>query len=150
AADSMPPGYYLLESLTSKLIPNQQIAFRLPSILATAFTICCLFVWMKRRYGSEVAFVGALLPLLTVLDSTYAVEARSYALVVAFLSFGLVCYDRVPALGWTVLLAMSLVLAEASHYYAIFAMIPFVAAELVDSLKRKQIRWPAWGAFACG
>src|SRR5215475_16094907 len=39
AADSMPPGYYRLESLMSKLIPNQQIAFRLPSILAAAFTI---------------------------------------------------------------------------------------------------------------
>jgi len=150
AADSQAPAFYLLESWMAKLVPNQQIAYRLPSIVAGGITLACLFVWMKRRYSPPVVLVSILIPLLTVFDSTYTVEARAYALVMACLAFALICYDRLPAIGWVVGLAISLAVAESLYYYAIIAMLPFVAAEALYVWKKRTVRWAVWGALACG
>lgn len=150
AADAHPPAFYLLESFLDKLIPNQQIAFRIPAILGLGITLWCLFIWLRRRYETGIVFAAVLTPLLTVFYSTYAVEARPYALVTACLAVALVCYDRVPVAGWTVGLALSLAAAEAFHYYALMAMAPFFAAEFLYACKGKIVRWRVWAAIACG
>jgi hypothetical protein len=150
AADSQAPGFYLLESWVAKIIPNQQIAFRLPSILAVGATLGCVYVWMKRRYSPTVSLISILVLLLTVLNSTYAVEARAYALVVACLAIALLFYDRAPSPVSCLGLATSLALAECFHYYAIPAMLPFAAAEAAYVWKRRVVRWQVWCALACG
>src|SRR5215470_5593665 len=81
AADAQPPAFYLLESFLGKLISNQQIAFRIQAILSLGATLWFLFVWLRRRYESGIVFAAVLTPLLTLFYSTYAVEARPYALV---------------------------------------------------------------------
>src|SRR5262249_22070798 len=129
AADSMPPAFYLLESVLGKLIPNQHIAFRAPSIIGAGVSLWSLFLWLKPRFGPVIAFSSALIPVMTVFDSTYAVEARSYSLVVACIAVALICYDRIQSAGWAAAFAVSLFLAESFHYYAIFALAPFLAAE---------------------
>lgn len=150
AADSMPPSFYVLESFMGTLIPNQQIAFRILSILAVGATVWFLFVWMRRRFPAERAFVAALIPFLTVFDSYYSVEARSYALTAACLAFAILSYDRVPTVRWTISLALALLLAECMHYYALIAMAPFFAAEALYTFKQNKVRWQVWAAFACG
>ena len=149
-ADSQPPAFYLLESFASRLLANQQIALRLPSILASGITLWCLFIWLRRRYEASIAFAAVIVPLLTVFYSVYALEARPYALVLACLGLALVCYDRVPAAGWTAGLALCLISAESFHYYALITMAPFVAAESVYVWKKRIVRWWVWVALVSG
>jgi len=149
AADSNPPVFYLIERLSASLIKNEHIAFRLPSIAGFAIVLWCVFLVAKRRSNGTVGLVCTTAILMTTLYEPYATEARPYSLVAACIAFGLVCYQRAPATRWMLLLGISLALAEALHYYAIFSIAPFCAAEGAILLKTKQFRWKVWLALAC-
>jgi Dolichyl-phosphate-mannose-protein mannosyltransferase len=148
--DSAPPLFYLVERVALGLSSNQQIALRLPSILAFPCILICLFVYAKKRNGELLACVCALLFLATSVFHTYLAEARPYSMVIACIAFALVCYQRMPGRGWTVLFGLALLLAESLHYYALFAMIPFWIAEGVALVQTKKFRWPTWVALICG
>ena len=81
--------------------------------------------------GSAIALVSAAVPLTTVLFDRFAAEARGYSMVVACIACAIVCYQRVPARRWTILLGLSLIFAESFHYFAVFAFLPFLLAEAV-------------------
>ncbi len=150
AEDSATPLFLLVEHFFSRLIPNQEIAYRVPAILGFACVLWCLFVFIRRRSGATVAFLCALLPMLTPLYKPYAIEARGYSLVVACISIALVCYQRAPRWPWVLLMAICLMAAEAFHYYAFFCFFPFGLAELVWSVREKKVRWPVWFALVAG
>ena len=149
-ADGQPPGYYVIERIASHLVANEQISFRIPSIFAFTFTTICLFVFIKRRSSAVNALLFASIPLFSILFDTYAMEARPYALVMACISFALVCYQRVPDIRWTVLLGLSLILAQAFHYFAVIMFVPFFAAEAVFFLRTRRLRLGVWLALFCG
>jgi hypothetical protein len=148
--DGQPPGFYVVERASAAVIRNRHIAMRMPSILAFACTLVCVFFYMRRRGGEAIAFLCALLLLTTILYERYATEARPYALVVACFAFALLCYQRVPAFWWTVLLGISLALAQSFHHYSIFAMAPFGLAEAVMFFRARKFRWGVWLALAIG
>jgi hypothetical protein len=148
--DGQPPGYYVIERVATHLSGNEQISFRIPSILAFSFTIVCLFLFIKRRSGAVNALLFASIPLFSILFDTYAMEARPYALVMACISFALICYQHVPNVRWTILLGVSLALAQALHYFAVIIFVPFFAAEAVFYLKTRRLRLGVWIALACG
>lgn len=150
AVDGQPPGYYFLERLASVFVANEQVSFRIPSILGLSAVILCLFLFVKLRSNSLTAFICAALPLFTVLFDPYAVEARPYSVVVACIAFALVCYQRAPAVPWMILMGVSFALAQAFHYYAIVSFFPFIASEFVLSVRRRKLRWSVWLAFSCG
>jgi 4-amino-4-deoxy-L-arabinose transferase-like glycosyltransferase len=125
AMDGQPPGFYAVERVVSALIQNKEIALRLPAILAFPCTLVCVFVFVKKRSGELIAFLCAFLLLATILFQRYAVEARPYSILVACIAFALVCYQRLPSLFWTAMLGIRLALAQALHYYAVFAIVPF-------------------------
>jgi hypothetical protein len=149
-ADGQPLAYYLVERISGRWIPNQNVAFRIPSIIGFCVAVWCLFVWMKRRYGVLIAAVAGLIPFITTLYDPYSVEARPYTLLVAGIAAALVCYQRVPDPRWTVGMGVCLVLAQSFHHYAILAMTPIVAAEAVFFLKTRWLRKGVWLALACG
>lgn len=148
--DGQPPAYYVVEWIASHLSRNDQISFRIPSIIAFSCTTICLFVFIKRRSGPINSLLFASIPLFSILFTTYAVEARPYALVMACISFALICYQRVPDVRWTILLAVSLALAQALHYFAAIIFVPFFAAEAVFFLKTRRLRLSVWLALFCG
>lgn len=150
AADSNPPLFYLIERFSAALIKNEHIAFRLPSIVAFAIVLLCVFLVVKIRSGPVAALVCAAALFMTSLFEPYATEARPYSLVAACISFGVLCYQRAPATRWVCLLAISLALAEALHYYAIFAIAPFCAAEGTFLLRTRRFRLKVWLALTCG
>jgi hypothetical protein len=149
-ADGHPPPFYLLEKLSSHFVSNDEIAFRLPSILGFCLMQWCLYVCLRRRHSAAVSFAASLLPFLTPLYSVYATEARGYSLAAAFLCLALVSYQRVPDLRWTLMLALSLVAAQSSHFYSFIMMTPFFLAEAVFWLKTKSFRPRVWAAITCG
>ena len=150
AADSHPPPYYAIEKFFGSLIHNEQIAFRLPSILGFCVVELCLFLWVKKCHNAATAFVASLIPLMTPLYSTYAVEARPYCVLAACLSVAMLGYQRATSRFWILVLALSLFAAECSHYYAVFMLIPFFGAETLYLLKTKCIRWAVWISLCAG
>jgi len=150
AVDGQGPLFYLLERAASKLIHNREVALRLPTTIAFACTLLCIFVYVKRRNGEVIAFLCMSTLLLTNAFHSYAVDARAYSLVLACMAFALVCYQRVSSIRWTVLLAITLALAESMHYYAVFAMAPFFLAEAFVLFRTHNFRWKVWAALAFG
>jgi mannosyltransferase len=148
--DSPPPAFYVVEREFIGLLQNKHIALRLASILAFPCTLLCVFVYVKKRSGETIGLICALFLLLSSLFYRHAFEARPYSMMIACVAIALVCYQRVPSPFWTVMLSLSLMLAESFHYYAVFSMIPFGVAELVYFLSTRRFRWPVWAAMALG
>ncbi len=148
--DGQPPAYYVIERIASHLSGNEQISFRIPSVLAFSFMTLSLFVFIKRRSCAVNALLFASIPLFSILFDTYAMEARPYALLMACTSFALVCYQRAPAVRWTILLGLTLALAEAIHYFAVIIFVPFFVAEAVFFIKTHRLRLAVWLALFCG
>lgn len=149
-ADSAPITFYLLERIPAAFIRNENLAYRGIPILAFAVTLSCLFVAVRTRKGSVIALVGAAFLLTTVLFDRFAVEARGYSMLVACISFAIVCYQRVPARRWVILLGLSLILAETFHYFAVFAFLPFLLAEAVHYGMTREFRRSVWIALFAG
>lgn len=149
-ADGQAFSFYLIERVAASLVPYERIAFRAPSILAFCCTVLCLFFLVRRRSGGICALLCAAVPFVTVLFITYAVEARAYSLLVTFIALALLCYQRAPKPRWLILMAICLAAAEAMHYYAIFAFVPFAIAEAFVLLAARRIRIGVWLALLCG
>jgi hypothetical protein len=150
SVDSHPPLFYLVERLSLAVFHNPQIALRMPSILAFPCIAVCVFVYLRARCSAPVSFLCTLLLLLTSLFSNYAINARGYSMLIACIALALVSYQRIPSPFWSVMLAISLALAEALHYYAIFSMLPFAMAEAFYCLRHRKFRWQIWVALAFG
>ncbi|PYU72352.1 MAG: hypothetical protein DMG49_07775 [Acidobacteria bacterium] len=149
-ADGQPLAYYLLERSAVGFIRNEHLAYRGISILGFAVTLLCLFVAVRTRKVAGLALVSAGIPLVTILFDSICVEARPYSLLVACIAFAIVCYQRVVARRWAVLLGLSLVLAESLHYFAVFAFLPFLLAEVVQYGMTRQMRPNVWIALLSG
>lgn len=147
AADSNPPGFYLIERAAVALPLNEHIAYRLASVVAFSFTLICLYWLVERRSGPLRALLCASLLLVTPLFTLYADEARPYSVLIACISFALVCYQREPGALWTFGLFACLTLAMCLHYYAVFALLPFLAAELVLTCQTRRPRYFVWIAL---
>src|ERR1039457_1762228 len=78
AADTNPPVFYLVARLTRRLVSDDHLGYRLPSILGLLGTIFCIYVILSRRVTHLSALVGATFVLCTPL-ADYAYEARPYA-----------------------------------------------------------------------
>jgi hypothetical protein len=147
--DGQPILFYLIERAFN-VLPNTEIALRLPSVAGFACVLICLFVFVRRRSGAVYGLVSAAVAMLTSLYMPYAIEARPYSLVAACIAVALVAYQRASQLRWAALLAFALAMAECLHYYSVFALIPFAAAEAALSWQMLKIRWSIWTALAIG
>ena len=150
AADGQPPLFYLIEARFGSLVHHQEIAFRIPSILGFACVLVFVFAFTRKRTSAAHALLCSALPLLTILFDTYAIEARPYSLEVACFALALLCYQHAPAARWMVLMGLALGLAENLHYYAVFALVPFGAAEITFFWKTRRFRFSVWLALLCG
>ena len=149
-ADSYPPPFYLGERAVAALLHNPQVGFRLPAIFGFACTLVFVSLFVKRRSSPPYALLCTSMLLLTVAYTTYAVEARAYGLFVACIALALLCYQRASEPRWLVLMGFSLAGAEALHYYAVFALVPFGLAEIALYLSTRRLRLGVWLALACG
>ena len=145
--DGQPPFFYLMERSMAWHILNEHIGYRLLPVAGFVCTLILLFVFVKTRNGPGPALICAALLLMTPLFNIYAVEARPYSPLIACVAFALVCYQRTPAAPWVGALFLSLFLASALHYYAVFAFLPFFVAELMVLFKLRNLRFWVWFAL---
>jgi 4-amino-4-deoxy-L-arabinose transferase-like glycosyltransferase len=140
----------MIQRLCLPLVGNAHIALRLPAVVGFCCTVACVYAFVSRRAGCGKALLCALILLSTNLYFTFAVQARPYGMVVAAIAFAMVCYQRVPNPAWTLLLFLSLAFAVSLHYYAVFAIGAFVAAEAACYWRSHKLRMGVWLAIVLG
>jgi hypothetical protein len=142
----MPPSYYVMVRLSSLLQGDPLITLRLPSILGYLLTLLGVywFVWKKLSISAGLTVV-ALITLSPFRE--YAVETRSYSLLVGFLAISAVLWQRIDEKRFmTPLFALFLTLAVSCHYLAVVTISAFGIAELAWTFLSRRIRWGVWAA----
>lgn len=144
--DGMPPGYYVLVQLASRLPGDPLVTLRLPSIVGYLLSLVGVY-WFAQRILSPFAGLAAVLFITLSPFRAYAIEARSYALLVGFLAISAVLWQRIDEKRFmTPLLAVFLTLAVSCHHLAVVALASFGIAELTWTLLSGRIRWGVWAA----
>jgi mannosyltransferase len=140
-SESTPPLYYALAWLWSKLFGTGEVGLRSLSALFGTATVPLAYAAGKRivteRAGLALAAVAAVNPLLV----WFSQEARAYALLVLLATASLWLFGRRSLWGWAIVSALAL----ATHYFALFVVVP-EAVVLLWRLRRRAV--PAVAAVA--
>ncbi len=146
--DGMPAGYYLFVQWARQLPADPHVTLRLPSLLGYLLTLACVYWFARKRLPAAAGLAAVLLVSLSPFRE-FAVEGRSYALLVGCLAVAAVCWQELGERRMmTPLFGLFLTLAVACHPLAIVTLSCFVMAELAWSLSSRRVRWGAWCACA--
>lgn len=88
AADTMPPGYYLILYGWMKLLGQTPMAMRMLSVGLSLLTVAMVYAIAKRAFGMRTGLWAAFLAAVMPFQIYHAQELRMYTL----LSFGLLIY----------------------------------------------------------
>lgn len=140
AADPLPPAYYVLEGAVARWISSEPLGLRLPSAIAVASAVAFVFAFLRLSVDPVSALLGAGFLFVTA-AVPYAAEARPYGILLgctagAALAWALAHRSR----GALAALGGFLAAGTALHYYAIFVVFAFLAAEIWLSLDERRIR----------
>ena len=151
-ADQHPPSFYYLTHLSTTVFGSSHITVRLPAILGFWLLCICLYEIVRDLTTPAWAAVAMFFPLATEFYN-YASEARGYGLMAGFAALAVLSWLRLAEhrqrTVYVPLLAVALVAAVASHYYAVLIVIPLALGELVMTRHTRKIDWLIWMAFAC-
>jgi hypothetical protein len=144
--DLNPPLSYALVRDSIHAFGPSALATRLPSMLAFLLCLVCSFLLVRRWTSTAWGFVAMGL-LLSSPGFVFTTEARPYAIVLGFISLGLLGWQRatdgkaarlVPLL----LVFLAGVAALTAHVFAVLPWGMLVFAELLRSLRRRKLDWP--------
>jgi Dolichyl-phosphate-mannose-protein mannosyltransferase len=150
AVDANPPLYYYLARSARFLVPDDHLAYRLPSIVGFLLAMGCIYAVLAGRVDRLSALAASSL-LLALPVSDYAFEARPYTLMLAGVCFALFAWQRVddgPVYAW--LLGLALATALSLHYYAALVWPAFAAAEVAWWYQHGRPRFSVWAALLLG
>jgi hypothetical protein len=143
----MSIGYYALVRLANVVPGDPQVILRLPSIIGYLLSLVEVYCFARKRLPIAAGLTAVLMMTLSPFR-TYAVEARSYSLMVGSLAIAAVFWQRIGERQFmTPLFALLLTLAVASHNLAVVTISCFGVAELAATVLARRIRWGVW--FAC-
>jgi hypothetical protein len=148
--EPLPPFFYLLTRASTSVLGDGPLGLRAPELAGVLLGSVCLFVVVARRSTWLHGVIAMLVPLVTVTYG-FAFEARPYGLVVGFAAASLLCWQlRTDGAGATAVvgLALALALAVASHYYAVFVLVPLAAGEGVRAVRARRVDLAVLAAFA--
>lgn len=150
-ADQHPPLFYALTHFCLSVFGIHHVSVRLPAIAGVWLMCVCIYRFVSRRTSPVYGMTAMLVPLLTYVFF-YAYEARGYGPALGFTAAAILGWQeagngRHRRLGLAVL-ALALMLAVSSHYYAGLVLIPLALGEMVQSRNARRIDWPVWLAFA--
>jgi 4-amino-4-deoxy-L-arabinose transferase-like glycosyltransferase len=145
--ESTPPLYYALSRGVRAIGVDGLASIRLVSVVAAFFVVLVAYWAAGRFFGPRVAVAAAALAAVYPMVSAYAIDGRSYELLL-LLAFGftgvlgraLVRADARTLAAWTVLA----VLACWTHYFAAFLVVP--AAVMLFVLRPEARRGTAVAA----
>jgi hypothetical protein len=148
--DNAPPLYSLTVQRILPLVRNDALAVRLPATLGYCGMILCLLLLCRRRFTAVYAWVATLMAANAAFWTL--TEGRPYSMVLFSGAAALLCWQEAAAgvrrsLSLT-LMAVSLCLMTAMHYYAVYFLIPLVAAEAVRWWKNGRLDFAMIAAMA--
>jgi Dolichyl-phosphate-mannose-protein mannosyltransferase len=145
-----PPAFAMLVHTSWRLFGASALALRLPSIGSILILIAALYFLLRRIAGQRAALFVTLLAV-TFPAFDFGWQERPYALIMAMVAIAALCWhcaSHQPGKGtarrWLPLagLFLALTIAINSHYFAIFATLPFLLAELVRTIERRRFDFP--------
>ncbi|MDQ2844613.1 MAG: glycosyltransferase family 39 protein [Acidobacteriota bacterium] len=149
-ADNQPPLYHYAMRASVRLLGNDALGMRVPSVIGYALFCLCLYWFVSRRTSRLYGLIAMLVPGLTHCWY-YATEGRPYALILACAGLSAVCWQGVvmDRRRWLMLVGFGLSLACAInlHYYAVLLFLPFAIAETVRTYQRRKPDFPVWLAL---
>src|SRR5919109_2685176 len=122
-SERSPPLYYLLAWLWSKLFGTGEVGLRSLSALIGTLTVPAAFLAAREISSARAGLVTAALVAVNPYLVWYSQEARSYALFVLFVAWGLYYFIRClsdPSRRNLGLWALASAVALCSHYFAAF------------------------------
>jgi len=144
-SEATPYLYYVLVWPWTHLFGSGEVGIRSFSALAGTATIVAAYgagaALLSRRAGLIAAALVAVNPFLL----WYSQEARAYALVVLFVAVGLWLFARGLAgargalAGWAIVSGLAL----ATHYFAVFVVVPEAVWLLARVPERRRALWAA-------
>lgn len=145
-ADATPLGYFEIIRAARMLPGDPHLTLRLPSILGYLLTLVGVY-WFARKKLPGFAGLSAVILITLSPFRAYALEARSYSLLVGFFAISAVLWQRIEKKWFmTLLLAAFLTLAVSCHALAVVALSCFGLAELAWTVLSRRIRWGVWAA----
>jgi hypothetical protein len=142
--DAMTPAYYGLVVLARTLPGDISILLRLSSLIGYILSLLGVY-WFTRKRFPPVAALSAALVISLLPYRQYAIEARSYAMLVGLLAISAALWQRVDEEWWAKpLFFVCLTLAVAMHHLAVVSLLSFGMAELVFVRSSRRVRWNVW------
>ena len=149
--DLNPPLSFVIVRGSMDILGRTEFGARFPSIVSYFLGSMALFVFVKRRVGTWWAATGV--GLFWCNPYFYmATEARPYGILLGFFGLVLVSWDHVAnyeAVGpmrrrALAGLGIGVTGMLLTHVYAPLWVMPFWAAELLRSWRKRRIDWPLW------
>jgi 4-amino-4-deoxy-L-arabinose transferase-like glycosyltransferase len=139
-AEQTPPLSHVLARASMELFGNTRLAIRLPEVLAYLGASICLYAIVAARSSRLIGLIAMVFPSVTA-AYVYALDARSYALVLLFASLALLSWQRIASGDRfaRVGLAGALALAVASNYYAVLLLLPLGLGEAVRVARARRL-----------
>ena len=138
--ESTPPLYYAVLWVWVRIFGTTALALRSLSALTGVATVVVVYLAARVRFSRGAALVAGAFAATNPMLIWYSQETRSYALVTLFVAGTLYFFLRSraegseqPPVGW----AITASLALASHYFAVFVVVP----EAVLLLYAYRGRW---------
>jgi 4-amino-4-deoxy-L-arabinose transferase-like glycosyltransferase len=124
--ESTPPAYYIVAWLWSRAFGSGEVGLRSLSALAGTLTVPLIYAATARIADRRAALAAAALAAFSPLLIWYSQEARSYALLVLLCTAALWALPVAEARGgrWLWAWAGCCALALATHYFAVFFVVP--------------------------
>jgi len=119
-SESTPPLFYVLEWVWARVFGFGAVGLRSLSALFGSATIVVLAAVAGRLGGRRAALATAAIAASSPLLIWYSQEARAYALLVLLCALTVLCLVRGDWRGWAVAAALAL----ATHYFAVFIVVP--------------------------
>jgi mannosyltransferase len=125
-SEATPYLYYVLAWPWSRLFGSGEVGLRSLSALAGTATVVAAYGAGESLVSRRVGLIAAALVAVNPFLIWYSQEARAYAVVTLFVSVGLWLFGRALAGDRRALAGWALVsgLALATHYFAVFVVVP--------------------------
>ena len=127
AHEAQPPPYFILAWLWVKVFGDGEIGLRSLSALFGTLTVPVAYEAARLVAGKRAAIAAGALTAFSPALVWYSQEARAYALVLFLCAVALLFFLRALD-GWSrrdlVVWAVASVLATATHYFALFVLVP--------------------------
>ncbi len=152
ASQAQPPTYFVLQWLWSQAFGDGEVGLRSLSALLGTLTVPVAYAIAHDLVGRRTALAVGALSAFSPALVWYSQEARAYALVSFLCAVALLCFvrglerrsGRLLA-GWVV----ASLLAVASHYFALCAVLPH-AAWLLWRLGERRLALRALAGLGAG